>query len=174
MEFRIDRTIEILTRTPATLQSMLAGLSEPWVTSNEGPGTWSPFDIVGHLIQGEETDWISRLETILEHGESRPFTPFDRFAQFEKSRGKTLAELLEAFAALRRKNLQILKQLNLQPQQLDLRGMHPELGPVSLRELLATWAVHDLGHVAQTARAMAAGYAGEVGPWRAYLPVLGR
>ncbi len=174
MEFQLDRTVEILSRTPATLRAMLSGLSEPWVMSDEGPETWNAFDIVGHLIHGEEADWITRLRIILEHGEAQPFTPFNRFAQFENSRGKTLEELLDTFAALRGQNLEILKELDLQPEQLDLlRGTHPELGSVTVRELLATWAVHDLGHIAQIARAISAGYSGEVGPWRAYLPVLG-
>jgi hypothetical protein len=173
MDFDLDLTTEILEQTPKTLRSMLAGLSKAWVTSNEGPGTWGPDDIVGHLIHGEETDWTVRLKSILEHGEARAFTPFDRFAQIEKNQGKTLDELLDEFAALRAQNLQILRELNLQPSQLDLKGTHPELGSVTVKQLLATWAVHDLGHIAQISRAMAAGYTNEVGPWRTYLRILG-
>lgn len=172
MEFELSRTIEILRGTPATLRSWLGGLSEAWITSNAGPDTWCPFDIVGHLIHGEETDWITRVRIILEQGESQTFTPFDRFAQFEKSRGKTLAELLDRFESLRVGNLQTLEELNIQPAQLELTGTHPELGRVTLRQLLATWTVHDLGHLAQIARVMAKGYSEEVGPWGAYLPIL--
>jgi uncharacterized damage-inducible protein DinB len=172
MEFQIDRAVEILARTPAVLRSMLGGLSDAWATSREGPDTWSPFDVVGHLIHGDETDWIARLRIILQQGESRPFDPFDRFAQFDESRGRTLEELLDTFEELREKNLQALAQLDLQPAQLDLTGVHPELGRVTARQLLATWVVHDLAHIAQIARAMAAAYAEEVGPWRAYLRVV--
>jgi hypothetical protein len=173
MKFDLDLTVEILRRTPRTLQAMLSGIPKPWYTSDEGPDTWSPFDIVGHLIHGEETDWVERLTRILEHGEAQPFKPFDRFAQLEKSKGKKLEELLDEFAALREHNLEILEQLDLQPAQLELRGTHPALGSVTASQLLATWAVHDLGHIAQTARAMAAAYSDAVGPWRAYLRILG-
>ncbi len=173
MEFRLDRTIEILEQTPAALRAMLSGLSATWVTLDEGPDTWSPFDIIGHLIHGDETDWIPRLLIILEHGETRPFTPFDRFAQLERNRGKSLEELLNTFESLRTRNLEQLLRLDLQPAQLELAGTHPELGTVTVRQLLATWAVHDLGHISQTARVLAKGLSEEVGPWRAYLPVLG-
>jgi hypothetical protein len=171
-QFRLDETIEILRSTPATLRSMLGGLSDGWTHCDEGPDTWTAFDIVGHLIHGERTDWIPRLELILEHGESRSFTPFDRFAQFEKSRGKTLAELLDTFEALRERNLRTLTALELRSEQLDARGTHPDLGTVTARQLLATWAVHDLGHIAQIARVMAKRYRDEAGPWRAYLRVV--
>jgi uncharacterized damage-inducible protein DinB len=172
MEFRLDQTIEVLERTPGTLRSLLGGLSEPWVSCNEGTDTWTAFDVVGHLIQGEEADWIARLQSILEHGEWRTFTPFDRFAQVEKSKGKSLAELLESFAALREETLGRLRELDLQPDQLERRGTHPEFGPVTARQLLATWAVHDLGHIAQIARVMAKRYSDDVGPWKAYLRIL--
>ncbi|KPK80163.1 MAG: hypothetical protein AMS25_09965 [Gemmatimonas sp. SM23_52] len=172
MDFELGRTLEILRQTPGTLRSLLGGLSEEWISANEGSDTWSAFDIVGHLIHGDETDWIARLEIILEHGEAETFTPFDRFAQFEKSKGKSLAELLDTFEALRQENLRTLEELNLQPQQLDLTGMHPELGRVTLRQLLATWAVHDLGHIFQIARVLAKAYAAQVGPWGVYLRVL--
>jgi uncharacterized damage-inducible protein DinB len=172
MEFQLDQTIEVLERTPGALRCLLGDLSEPWVSCNEGTDTWTAFDIVGHLIHGEESDWIGRLQIILEHGESRTFNPFDRFAHFQKSKGKSLADLLEAFAALREENLRTLKELDLQPEQLKRHGTHPELGSVTARQLLATWAVHDLGHVAQIARVMAKRYSDDVGPWRAYLRVL--
>lgn len=172
MEFRLDQTIEVLERTPAALRSLLGDLSEPWVSCDEGTDTWTAFDIVGHLIHGEESDWIGRLQIILEHGESRTFIPFDRFAHFQKSKGKSLADLLQTFAALREDNLRTLRELDLQPEQLERRGTHPELGSVTARQLLATWTVHDLGHVAQIARVMAKRYSDDVGPWRAYLRVL--
>lgn len=171
-EFRLEESIEVLRSTPATLRSLLGGLSEAWIRSDEGPDTWTAFDVVGHLIHGEQTDWIERLQIMLEHGESRPFTPFDRFAHFENSRGKTLDELLETFATLREQNLRTLATLHLQPEQLELRGAHPQFGTVTVRQLLATWVVHDLGHIAQIARVMAKRYGNAVGPWRAYLPVV--
>jgi len=172
MDFQLDRTVEILRSTPATLRALLADVSDPWIRCDEGPDSWSPFDVVGHLIHGERTDWIARTRIILEEGESRTFTPFDRFAQFQDSRGKTLAELLDTFEALREENLGILEGMKLQPDQMELTGMHPELGRVTLRQLLATWMVHDLGHIAQVARVMAKGYSDQVGPWGAYLSVL--
>ena len=156
------------------LRSLLWGLPDPWVRSTEGPDTWSPFDIVGHLIHGERTDWIPRLELMLAHGEERPFTPFDRFAQFEASRGKSLHELLDTFAELRAANLLRLESHQLSRQDFRRRGRHPELGPVTLEELLATWVAHDLSHVAQVARVMGRQYTDAVGPWRAYLPMLDR
>jgi len=173
MDFQLDRTLEILEQTPGTLRALLSGLSDAWIESDEGPDTWNAYVIVGHLIHGERSDWIARLKIILEEGESRTFTPFDRFAQFEESVGQTLAELLDTFEALREENLRTLKDLDLQPEQAELRGTHPELGTVTARQLLATWAVHDLGHIAQIARAMAAGYSDQVGPWRRYLRILG-
>jgi uncharacterized damage-inducible protein DinB len=171
-EFRLDETIEILKNTPATLSSLLGGLSDDWIRCDEGPDTWSPFDIVGHLIHGEQADWIGRLELMLEHGEWKTFTPFDRFAQFEKTKGKTLDELQGTFTALRAANLTALAAKNLQPEQLERRGTHPEFGSVTVRQLLATWAVHDLGHIAQIVRVMAKRYSESVGPWRAYLRIL--
>jgi len=173
MDFQLDRTLEILEQTPGTLRTLLSGLSDAWIESDEGPDTWNAYVIVGHLIHGEKSDWIARLKIILEEGESRTFTPFDRFAQFEESVGQTLAQLLDTFEVLRERNLGILRDLDLQPEQLEVRGMHPELGTVMARQLLATWAVHDLGHIAQIARAMAAAYKGEVGPWSRYLRILG-
>ncbi len=174
MEFQLQQSIEILERTPKTLRSLLEGLSDPWLHGNEGPETFSPFDVVGHLIHGEETDWIPRTKIILEHRESRPFTPFDRFAFYEKSKGKSLTELLATFEKLREQNVEVLKGLNLTPERLDLKGTHPELGQVTLRQLLATWATHDLGHLGQIVRVMAKQYGSEVGPWKEFISILKR
>ena len=170
--FTLASAREVLARTPATLTALLAGLGDEWIRGNEGRGTWSPFDVVGHLIHGELTDWIPRLRIALEQGTSQAFTPFDRVAMFEASAGKSLGELLERFAALRVQNLLELDRLQLGPEQLDLEGRHPELGTVTVRQLLSTWVAHDLDHVVQIARVMARRYAGEVGPWTAYLRVL--
>lgn len=169
---RLDDAAAVLERTPGLLRGLLAGLSDRLLAADEGPETWSPFVIVGHLIQGERTDWIPRARIILEQGEIRPFDPFDRFAQLEADRGRRLDELLDEFERLRRDNLEILAGLRLTPGDLEKTGMHPELGRVTLGELVATWAVHDLGHVAQISRVMAKTWAGAVGPWSQYLPVL--
>ena len=174
MEFQLDSAKEILRRTPSTLNSLLGQLPDEWVVSNEGPGGWSPFDVVGHLIHGEEADWIPRAKVILEYSESRPFESFDRVAMFEKSRGKSLGELLDRFEQLRAESLQELEGMNLTPEVLLKRGLHPELGVVTLSQLLSTWVVHDLGHVGQIVRVMAKQYSEAVGPWRAYLPILSR
>ena len=174
MEFDLEAGIAVLERTPHGLRALLSGLPPTWTGATEGPETWSPFDIVGHLIHGERTDWIQRARIILAQGQERRFAPFDRFAQFRESEGKTLAELLDEFAELRAENLVTLAGWRLTDAQLALRGEHPELGPVTLRQLLATWVAHDLGHVAQTARVMAKQYREAVGPWRAYLPVMDR
>jgi uncharacterized damage-inducible protein DinB len=155
------------------LHTMLADLPDTWITRNEGAETWSPYDIVGHLIHAERTDWMPRVEILLTYGETQPFTPFDRFAQFQASRGKTLRELLDIFAELRAANLTRLTSLGLTADDLERRGQHPELGPVTLLELLATWVAHDLSHIAQVARVMGRQYTDAVGPWRAYLPMLG-
>lgn len=173
MEFELQHAVEVLRRTPATLNSLLCDLPELWLVNNEGPETWSPNDIVGHLIHGEETDWIPRTKIILEHGETRPFDPFDRFAMRDKLKGKSTAELLDTFARLRTRSLEELEALNLTPGLLEKRGTHPEFGVVTLKQLLATWVVHDLGHIRQVARVMAKQYRDEVGPWKAYLPVVG-
>jgi hypothetical protein len=174
MEFKLDHATEILGRTPATLNSLLRHLSDAWILSNEGPESWSPFDVMGHLIHGEETDWIPRAKMILEYGESRPFEPFDRYAMLEKSKGKSLGDLLDMFEQLRGESLKQLEEMNLRPEILRKRGMHPELGVVTLSELLSTWVVHDLGHIAQIVRVMAKQYSDAVGVWQAYLPVLRR
>jgi len=172
IDFSRDDAVEILRSTPDTLWVLLAGLSDGWTSANEGPDTWSPFDVVGHLIHGEKTDWIPRARIILEHGESRTFTPFDRHAQLKDSEGKTLNALLDEFADLRAENLQALEGLELTEADLERTGRHPELGTVTLRQLLATWVVHDLGHIAQIARVMSKQYKDEVGPWSAYLRVI--
>jgi uncharacterized damage-inducible protein DinB len=174
MEFALDDAVRVLRRTPAVLDALLRDLPADWLAANEGPGTWSPFDIVGHLVHGERTDWMPRLSMILDHGESRSFEPFDRFAMLQSSSGKSLAELLDAFAALRAANLDKLAARRLQREDLQRRGRHPELGTVTLSELLATWVAHDLEHLAQIARVMGREYTTAVGPWRAYLPMLQR
>lgn len=168
----MDEAIAILARTPATLGALLRGLPDGWTRAHEGGSTWSPFDVVGHLIHGERTDWIPRARVILAHGETKPFEKFDRIAQFTASEGGTLASLLDEFAALRGENLQALESLHPTDTDLDRRGRHPELGVVTLRQLLATWVAHDLDHVAQIARILATQYADEVGPWRAYLRII--
>jgi len=174
MEFQLDHATEILRRTPATLNSLLRHLPQEWIVSNEGPESWSPFDVVGHLIHAEEADWIPRARIILEHGEKGTFEPFDRFAMFEKSRGKSLDELLDRFELLRGESLEELDGMSLKPELLGKRGMHPELGVVTLSQLLSTWVVHDLGHIGQIVRVMAKQYKEAVGAWEAYLPVLRR
>jgi hypothetical protein len=174
MEFQLEHTKEILRRTPATLNSLLRSLPQEWALSNEGPESWSPFDIVGHLIHAEEADWIPRAKIILDYGEKHAFEPFDRFAMFEKSRGKSLGDLLDRFEWLRGESLKELEGMNLTSEMLEKRGMHPELGVVTLSQLLSTWVVHDLGHIGQIVRVMAKQYSEVVGAWRAYLPVLSR
>lgn len=172
MEFNLDRSLEVLARTPATLTALLDGIGDPWIRGTEGPETFSAFDVVGHLIDGEETDWIPRARLILAQGERREFEPFDRLRHRARNVGRPLASLLAEFAEVRGKNLEVVRAWQLAPAQLDLTGVHPALGPVTLRQLLATWVVHDLGHLAQTARVMAKQYGGQVGPWTPYLPVL--
>jgi hypothetical protein len=176
-EFSLSDATAVLARTPAALDALLRGLPDLWVRrdegrSKDGSNTWSAFDIVGHLIVGERTDWMRRARIILEHGEARPFDPFDRFAQERESQGKSLEQLLDEFARVRKENLAALQSLNLQPEDFARRGRHPELGVVTLAELLATWAVHDLTHLHQLSRVMAHQYRDAVGPWRAYLGVL--
>jgi hypothetical protein len=174
MRFRLDDAAAVLERTPAALRALLGGLPEAWTAPNEGPETFSAFDNVGHLIHGERADWIPRARLILAQGARRTFAPFDRLAHREESRGRTLAELLDEFAALRAENLATLRGWRLGGRELALEGEHPALGAVTLGQLLATWAAHDLGHVAQIARVMAKQYRDAVGPWRAYLPVMDR
>ncbi len=174
MEFDLDEGLAVLTRTPATLRALLTGLPSPWTSANEGPDTWSPQDVVGHLIHGEETDWIPRAKIILTNGESQAFEPFDRFAQGRRFAGWSLERLLDRFGELRAAGLTTVRDWHLTPEQLALRGTHPELGRVTLSQLLASWVVHDLGHIAQISRVMAKQYSAAVGPWKAYLPVLTR
>jgi hypothetical protein len=174
MEFDLEQGVAVLARTPPTLRAMLTGLPPSWTDATEGPETWSPYVIVGHLIHGERTDWIPRAQLILAQGTNRRFTPFDRFAQFHASQGKSLGALLDEFAQLRRDNLATLVGWRLTGAQLALEGEHPEFGVVTLRQLLATWVAHDLGHIAQATRVMAKQYRDAVGPWRAYLPILDR
>ena len=174
MEFKLEDATNILGRTPATLRLLLNDLPDEWLRANEGHETWSPFDVLGHLIHGERADWIPRARIILQHGESRAFDPFDRFAMFTESKGKSLDELLATFEQLRQQSLRQLSELNLTPELLSKRGTHPEFGVVTLSQLLSTWVVHDLGHIGQVVRVMSKQYGEAVGPWRAYLPILTR
>ena len=172
MRFELTKALPLLERTPRVLRELLAGVPDEWVRATEGPGTWSPFDVVGHLIHGERTDWLPRVEIILRDGEARELPTFDRVAMFEASRGRTLDELLETFAALRATSLERLRALNLDDEDLRRLGRHPELGAVTLEQHLATWVAHDLSHIGQIVRVMGRAYADAVGPWRAYLPML--
>jgi DinB superfamily len=174
VEFDLRVAIPILERTPAALRALLAGLPSDWTDAKEGPDTWSPYDVVGHLIHGEHTDWIPRARIILAQGTSRRFEPFDRFAQFRDSEGKSLAELLDEFERLRAESLATLAGWRLTDAQLSLGGEHPTFGAVTLRQLLSTWPAHDLSHLAQISRVMAKQYRDAVGPWRAFLPVMDR
>ena len=171
-KFSLANTTAILTRTPGTLNALLLGMPDIWASSNEGPDTWSAYDIVGHLIVGERTDWMPRARIILEQGESRPFDRFDRFAQKKQSQGKSMEQLLDDFATARRQSLAELKALNLQPEDFERRGTHPVLGTVTLSQLLATWAAHDLTHMHQLTRVMAHQYRDAVGPWSVFLGVM--
>ena len=174
MEYEVGQAIEILSRTPAVLRAMLSGLSDLWVFNNYGEKTFSPFDVVGHLIHGERTDWIPRASIMLQHGAQRTFESFDRYAMYEDSKGKTLAELLDTFEALRWDNLETLRSMKLTAQQLATPGMHPELGPVTLEMHLATWVAHDLNHIAQIAKAMAWQYHDAVGAWKPYISIINK
>jgi hypothetical protein len=170
--FAMDEAIAILSRTPATLDALLRGMPDAWLVAHEGGETWSPFDVLGHLIHGERTDWIPRARIIVQQGEARAFDKFDRFAQFAASKGRTVASLLDEFATRRQENLGELTAMNLTEADLDRRGRHPELGVVTLRQLLATWVAHDLDHLVQISRVLARQYSDEVGPWRAYLRII--
>ena len=173
MEYRFDDALPVLRSTPGTLRALLLDLPESWTRATEGPDTWSPYDIVGHLIHSERTDWVRRVEHILQHGDAVPFAPFDREAMFRESAGASLAELLDTFARLRGESLARLAALGLTDADLARRGQHPEFGPVTMGQHLATWVAHDLGHVSQVVRVMARQYAEAVGPWRQYLSLLG-
>jgi uncharacterized damage-inducible protein DinB len=170
-EFSLAEAVTILERTPAGLSALLDGLPETFVRATEGDDTWSPYDVIGHLIHGERTDWIPRARHILA-GDQRPFESFDRSAQFTKNQDQSLSELLATFANARQENLAVLADMKLTDQDLRRRGLHPELGQVTLGQLLATWAVHDLDHVAQVARTMAKVYTEATGPWSEYLSIL--
>ena len=174
MTFTLAETFSVLERTPTVVDGLLRGTSSHWYRIDEGPGTWSAFDVIGHLVHGEETNWVPRARIILEHGEARPFEPFDRFAQLQRFSDWSLEDLLDRFAEVRDSNIETVRGWDLQGEQLSLRGQHPELGMVTLHQLLATWAVHDLTHITQIARVMAKRYTDEVGAWRAYLSILNR
>jgi hypothetical protein len=172
MEHNLEHTISLLSRTPATLNALLRDLPEDWTLRNEGEDSWSAFDVVGHLIHGERTDWMPRARVILQYGEAKSFQPFDRLRQVRESAGKSLPQLLDEFAQLRYEKIAELRDLNLQPQDFQRRGLHPALGVVTLSELLATWAAHDLTHLHQISRIMAYQYRDAVGPWSEYLGVM--
>lgn len=172
MNYDLHKSIQILERTPKVVRSLLQGLHEDWVHQNEGGDSWSPFDIVGHLVHGEKTDWIARTKIILQQGEQLTFETFDRFAQFEESKGKNIDDLLNEFEQLRKENLRTFIEFNITPDQYSLKGIHPQLGEVTLSNLLATWVTHDLGHIAQISRVLAKQYQDQVGPWQEYLPIL--
>lgn len=174
MEYQQEQAVELLRRTPATLTALLRGLPEAWTRATEGPATWSAYDIVGHLLHGEEGDWMTRAHIILEHGEGRPFDTFNRTAMFDKYQSYSLHQLLAAFEQARAKNLATLDELDITPEKLALIGTHPTLGKVTLSQLLASWVTHDLNHIGQIVEVMAHQYADAVGPWRAYLAILTR
>jgi hypothetical protein len=174
MTFDLGTGTAVLERTPDVLAALLSGLPDDWTRGNEGADTWSPFDVVGHLIDGELTDWMARLHIILGQAAHRRFEPFDRFRHISRNQGRTLPELVAEFRRLREQNLSELRGLHLTAAQLQLTGEHPAFGSVTLEQLLATWVAHDLGHIAQIARVMAKQYRDAVGPWEAYLPVLHR
>jgi len=172
MQYSLERSYEILDRTPAVLQTLLAGLHDDWILHNEGPQTFSAYDVIGHLIHGERTDWTTRAKMILEFGNTKTFIKWDRFAQYEESKGKTLQQLLDEFDAVRKENMLWFKALQLTEADLDKKGMHPVLGEVTLRNLLATWVVHDLTHISQITRVMAKQYKEEMGPWPEFFRIL--
>lgn len=172
MKYSLEKSYEILERTPAVFKTLLTGLNDDWITNNEGPETFSSYDVVGHLIHGEKTDWRDRATMILEHGVSKTFVPYDRFAQYKESKGKTLKQLLNEFEELRKENMKWFRSLNLSEADLDKQGMHPVLGQVTLRQLLSTWVIHDLTHIAQATRVMAKQYKGEMGPWVGFFRIM--
>ncbi len=172
MDHDLENTIALLSRTPAALNVLLRDLPGSWTLHNEGEHTWTVFDVIGHLVHGERTDWIPRVTRILEFGESRAFEPFDRFAQNRESQGKSLPQLLDEFAELRAKNLEHLGGLGLNAKDFARRGKHPGLGVVTMSELLSTWAAHDMTHLHQISRILAYQYRDQVGPWNKFLGVL--
>ena len=172
MKFDLQRSLEILERTPQVLESLLSGLSNEWTESNEGPETWSAYDVVGHLIHGETTDWIQRMQIILSDSTDKNFKPFDRFAQFHESKGKTMEQLLAEFKKIRLSNLNTVRTMNLTPTDFLKKGIHPVFGEVTLEQLFSTWVAHDMNHLAQIARVIAKQYKTEVGPWVEFLRIL--
>jgi hypothetical protein len=174
MKFEVSKAIEILQQTPLAIEALLHGLSDEWISANEGKETWSPYDVVGHLIHGEKTDWIPRMKIILSKNGDKKFEPFDRFAQFKQSHGKSLQQLIDEFKRLREENIIALKAANLNEEDLSKTGIHPHFGSVTLRQHLSSWVVHDLAHISQIARVMAKQYHNEVGPWKEYLLILTR
>lgn len=172
MEYNIEQAAVILKRTPAVLRTLLDGLDNAWLMNNEGPDTFSPYDVLGHLLHGEQTDWAVRVKRILEEGTSKAFDPYDRFAMYEESKGKTISNLLDEFEQERTKNIDWLLSLNLSNEDFDKKGLHPKLGEVTLKNLLSTWVVHDLTHIAQITRVMAKQYKEEVGPWTEFFRLL--
>lgn len=172
MDFDLSTGLAVLERTPSTLRAMLDGLPADWTDATEGPETWSPYVVIGHLVHCERADWVPRARIILAQGPDRRFTPLDRFAQFHESQGKSLSDLLDEFAELRTQNLVTVRGWQLDDSRLALEGIHPEFGAVTLRQLLATWVAHDLGHMVQISRVMARQYRDAVGPWAKYLSVM--
>lgn len=174
MKFNLEESLKLLERTPSILETLLADLSEEWILSNEGVDTFSPFDVVGHLVHGEKTDWLTRAEIILSSSENKNFQPYDRFAQYEESKDKTIYELLSEFKVLRIKNVASIRAKKLTEEDLNKTGIHPKFGEVTLKQLISTWTIHDLAHIAQICRVMANQYTDEVGPWKEYLNILKR
>lgn len=172
MTYSIADAVEVLRRTPAIIEVLVKDLPPQWSEVNEGGDTWSVYDIVGHLIHGETTDWVNRMEIILRQGEERDFPVFQRFAMIEESKGKSLNQLVDEFVLIRKKNIDILLSKNLTESQFDLTGIHPKFGEVTLRQLLSTWVAHDMSHLAQMARVIAKQYKNEAGPWVEYLRIL--
>ncbi len=172
MKFDLQKSIAVLERTPGVLTTMLQGISKDWTHTNEGENTWSPYDVIGHLIVGEKTDWMIRTTIILSDSEDKRFVPFDRFAQLQGKQDTPISELLSEFTTLRNKNLKELIALQITDQDLTRTGIHPELGDVTLEHLLAAWVVHDLGHIAQISRVMTKQYTNQVGPWKKYLTII--
>lgn len=172
MKFDLDKSIEILERTPRVLRALLSGINDEWVINNEGADTFSPYDVLGHLIHGEKTDWTSRAKIVLAEGNEKAFEPYDRFAMFEESKGKTTGQLLDEFELLRNKNIQWLKTLTITEDDLKKTGIHPTFGHVTLKQLLSTWVVHDLTHLAQVTRVMAKQYKEEIGPWVEFFRIM--
>ena len=172
MTFDLLKSYEVWERTPFVLRALLHGLGNDWIKQNEGPDTFSPFDVVGHLIHGEKTDWPSRIHLILKKGTTSPFVPYDRFAMYQESAGKTLDQLLDEFENLRMTNIKWVRSLNLSDTDLNKKGLHPRLGEVTLRQLLSTWVIHDLTHLSQITRVMAKQYKEEMGPWLEYFRIM--